>query len=67
MDSCPVSLDQLDDPARGIGARLGDFDDAFQEEADPILPTSVRPDSLKVVVVDLAVAFEIQTQVEQGT
>jgi hypothetical protein len=67
MNSCSVLLDQLDDPAGGVGGRPGDFDDAFEEEANPIFPTSAHPNPLKMVVVDLAVALEIQAQVEKRT
>src|SRR5262249_39817882 len=67
VDELAVTLDHRDEVLCGLRGRLRDLDDALQEEAQPLLPCAFRPYPLEMVVVLVAIALEIQAQIQERT
>src|SRR5687767_2255899 len=66
MELLTVPRDHLHDAACRIRRRACDVDHAFEEEAQPGFPRSLRANSLEMVVVSIAITLQIEAQVEQG-
>ena len=65
VDRLTIAFDHADDPPCGIRRRFGNLDDAIEKEPQPVLPRAVSTHALQVVVVRLAVALQVQTEIEQ--